>query len=129
MQCRVTQLSNKSGLLIVFDQLVEAEQDAEAYCPVVGLQIEANLVHDGRPLPRVVVLDHVVDAGCQLYSDQVKSADKKRVDLEKSHLDSGQHMSAVLPDALGGVDDGLHDVVSDKLPVLVRNVIDRRLGA
>lgn len=38
-------------------------------------------------------------------------------------------MSAVLPDALGGVDDGLHDAVSDKLPVLVRNVIDRRLGA
>lgn len=74
MQCRMTQLSNKSDLLIVFDQLVEAEQDAEAYCPVVRLQIEANLVHNGRPLPRVVMLDHMVDAGCQLYSDEVKSA-------------------------------------------------------
>lgn len=66
----------KQVLLIVFDQLVEAEQDAEPSCTVVGLEIEANLVHDGRPLPRVVMLDHMVDAGCQLYSDKFKSADK-----------------------------------------------------
>lgn len=35
----------------------------------------------------------------------------------------------MLPDALGRVDDGLHDVVSDELPVLVGNVIDRCLCA
>lgn len=65
-----------SHLLIVFDELVEAEQDAEPSCAVVGLQIEANLVHDGRPLPRVVMLDHMMDAGCQLYPDKFKRAVK-----------------------------------------------------
>lgn len=34
-----------------------------------------------------------------------------------------------LPDALRRVDDGLHDVVSDELPVLLRDVLDRGLCA
>ena len=34
-----------------------------------------------------------------------------------------------LPDALGGVDDGLHYAVSNELPVLLRDVIDRCLRA
>lgn len=32
-----------------------------------------------------------------------------------------------LPDALGGVNDGLHYVISNELPVLIRDVIDKRL--
>lgn len=72
MQYQATKFKNMSNLLIVFDQLVEAEQDAEPSCTVVGLQIEANLVHNSCPLPRVVMLDHMVDAGCQLYPDKFK---------------------------------------------------------
>lgn len=37
--------------------------------------------------------------------------------------------AAWLPDALGGVDDGLHYVVSNELPVLLGDVIDRSLCA
>lgn len=76
MQGWAAPFPKKSDLLIVFDQLVEAEQDAEPSRAVVRLQIEANLVHDGGPLPRVVMLDHMVDAGCQLYPDRFKSAGK-----------------------------------------------------
>lgn len=75
------------------------------------------------------MLDHMVDAGCQLYPDEFKMCRSRLVDLEKSHLDSGQHFAALLPDAFGGVDDGLNDVVSDKLPVLIGNVLDGRLCA
>lgn len=69
--------------------------------------------------------------GCRLSTVPwwVQKCRSRLVDLEKSHLDSGQHFAALLPDAFGGVDDGLHDVVSDKLPVLVGNVLDGRLCA
>lgn len=53
-------------LLVVFDKLVKAEQDAQPSCTVVWLQVEADLIHDGRPLAGVVMLDHVVDTCCQL---------------------------------------------------------------
>lgn len=44
-----------------------------------------------------------------------------------SSFDSTQPAGCVwLPDALGGVDDGLHYVVSDEQPVLVGDVIDSR---
>ena len=46
--------------------------------------------------------------------------------MAQSHMVSVEHTS--LPDALWGVDDGLHDVVSDELPVLLRDVVDGRLG-
>lgn len=71
-----TQRSYEVDLLIVFHELVKAEQDAEPPCSVVGLQIEANLVHDGGPLARVVMLDHVMDAGGQLYPEEFKRAVK-----------------------------------------------------
>lgn len=61
-----------SDSLIVLDQLIEAEQDAQPPCTVVRLQIEAYLVHDGRPFARIVVLDHVVDASCQLDPEELK---------------------------------------------------------
>lgn len=63
-----------SDLLVVFDKLVKAEQDAQPPCTVVWLQVEANLVHDGRPLARVVMLDHVVDTCRQLHPDEFKRA-------------------------------------------------------
>lgn len=68
-----------SDSLIVFDKLVKAEQDAQPSCTVVWLQVEANLVHDGRPLARVVMLDHVVDTRCQLDPDEFKKKKKRAV--------------------------------------------------
>lgn len=58
-------------LLVVLHQLVEAEQDAQPTGGVVGLQVEADLVHDGRPLVGVIVFDHVVDAGGELHSESM----------------------------------------------------------
>lgn len=67
------QAQNKHlDLLVVFDKLVEAEQYAQPSCAVVWLQVEADLVHDGRPLAWVVLLDHVVDACCQLDPADIK---------------------------------------------------------
>lgn len=71
------------------------------------------------------MLDHMVDAGCQLYPDKFKRA-VCDWQIWKSPV-STNTQAALLPDALWGVDDGLHDVVPDELPVLVGNVIDRRL--
>ena len=62
----------RNVVLVVFDKLVKAEQDAQPPCTVVWLQVEADLVHDGRPLAGVVVLDHVVDTCCQLDPDEFK---------------------------------------------------------
>lgn len=61
-------------LLVVFDKLVKAEQDAQPPCTVVWLQVEANFVHDGRPLAGVVMLDHVVDTCRQLDPEEFKRA-------------------------------------------------------
>ncbi len=68
-----------SNLLIVFDKLVKAEQDAQPSCTVVWLHVEADLVYDGRPLGGVVVLDHVVDTCGQLDPDKFKRAVIDRV--------------------------------------------------
>lgn len=61
-----------SDLLIVFDKLVKAEQDAQPSGTVVWLQVEAYLVDNGRPLAGVIMLDHMVDACCQLDPDTFK---------------------------------------------------------
>lgn len=66
--------TENSDSLIVFDKLVKAEQDAQPSCTVVWLQVETDLVHDGRPLAGVVMLDHVVDTCCQLDPDKFKRA-------------------------------------------------------
>lgn len=58
--------------LVVFDELVEAEQDAQPACAVVWLQVEADLVYDGRPLAGVVLFDHVVDTCRQLDPGKVQ---------------------------------------------------------
>ena len=62
----------RTDVLIVFDKLVKAEQNSKPSCTVVWLQVEANLVHDGRPLAGVVMLDHVMDTCCQLDPDKFK---------------------------------------------------------
>lgn len=49
-------------LLVVFDELVEAEQDAQPPGDLVRLQVEDDLFHEVRPLVGVVLLDHVMDA-------------------------------------------------------------------
>lgn len=64
-------------LLVILHQLVEAQKDAQPVCTVVRLQVEANLVHDSRPSTGVVVLDHVVNASCELHSLKVR---KKRLE-------------------------------------------------
>lgn len=74
------------------------------------------------------MLDHVMDAGCQLYPGEFKRA-VKDWQTWKTPISIQPTLGRLLPDALGGVDDGLHDAVSDELPVLVRNVIDGRLCA
>lgn len=70
------------------------------------------------------MLDHVMDAGCQLYPDEFKRAVKRLANLENPPISAQPTLGRMLPDALGRVDDGLHDAVSDELPVLVRNVVD-----
>lgn len=56
----------ESHILVVFDQLVEAEQDAQPAADLVRLQVEDDLLHDVGPLVGVVLLDHVMDARRQL---------------------------------------------------------------
>lgn len=69
------------------------------------------------------MLDHVVDACCQLDPEKSKRSIINWVISEA--LPTWLSQQAIwLPDALRGVDDGLHNVVSNELPVLVRDVID-----
>lgn len=70
---KCTLYTENIDLLIVFNQLVKAKQDAKPSCTVVWLQIEANLIHDGRPLAGIVMLDHVVDTCGQLDPEKFKS--------------------------------------------------------
>lgn len=119
-------------LLIVLDELVKAEQDAQPSRSVVRLQVEADLVHDRRPLARVVMLDHVVDTCGQLNSDKFKSTLVTFLLSICRHQKRGWVVVGVcvpLPDALWGVDDRLHYVVSNKEPVVIRDVIDGSLCA
>lgn len=136
---KTKQKQKKNNSLIVLNQLVETEQDAEPPCTVVWLQIEAYLVHNGCPLARIVMLDHVVDACCQLDPEEFRAKGEKNNDERPSKV-GGQISRArlalssywgklALPDAVGWVDDGLHYVVSNELPVFLRDVIDGCLGA
>lgn len=64
-------------LLVILHQLVEAQQDAQPACTVVRLQVKADLVHDSCPSTGVVMLDHVVNASCELHSVKVSNKKKK----------------------------------------------------
>lgn len=86
------------------------------------------------------MLDHVVDTCRQLDPDEFKKAVSDwmiqteratggNMDGQQNLLSSSCRQSAPLPDAFRGVDDGLHYAVSNELPVLLRDVIDRRLCA
>lgn len=44
-------------LLVCFDQLVESKQAAVPATAALGLQVHADLVHDGSPAAREVVSD------------------------------------------------------------------------
>lgn len=112
-------------LLVILHQLVEAQKDAQPVRTVVRLQVEADLVHDSRPSTGVVVLDHVVNASCELHSLKVR---KKRLEQKVIRLPLPCTCGCVLPDALWGLDDGLHYVVSNELPVLFRDVTGRRFS-
>lgn len=59
-------------LLVILDQLVEAQQDAQPAASVIRLQVKADLVHNSRPSSRVVMLDHMVNASCELHSMKVR---------------------------------------------------------
>lgn len=110
-------------LLVILDQLVEAQQDAQPAATVIRLQVKADLVHDSRPSSRVVVLDHVVNARCELHS--MKARMKCKVIKESDPSFALCTCTGVLPDALWGLNDGLHYVVSNELPVLFWDVTCR----
>ncbi len=63
-------------LLVILDQLVEAQQDAQPAATVIRLQVKADLVHNSCPSSRVVMLDHVVNASCELHSIKVRRKEK-----------------------------------------------------
>ncbi len=64
-------------LLVILDQLVEAQQDAQPAATVIRLQVKADLIHNSCPSSRVVMLDHVVNASCELHSMKVRRKDYK----------------------------------------------------
>lgn len=64
-------------LLVILDQLVEAQQDAQPATTVIRLQVKADLVHNSCPSNRVVMLDHVVNTSCELHSIKVRRKDYK----------------------------------------------------
>lgn len=76
-------MSQAGLLLIVLDQLVEAEQDTQPTGAVVRLQVVADLVHDGRPLAGVVVLDHVMNARRELYPEQNTVSEESTLGVTK----------------------------------------------
>lgn len=119
-------------VLVVFDELVEAEQDAQPAADLVRLQVEDDLFHDARPLVGVVLLDHVMDARRQLDPASIKG--RGRLGLQGGREDPSivlgdDGRSVWLPDALRRVDDGLHDVFPDDHPVLLRDGVNEFLRA
>lgn len=115
-------------VLVVFDELVEAEQDAQPAADLVRLQVEDDLLHDVGPLVGVVLLDHVVDARCQLDPASVKRVGRLfRTGGGGLGGSFGVVRPVWLPDALRRVDDGLHDVFSDDHPVLLRDGVNELL--
>lgn len=82
------------------------------------------------------MLDHVVNTCCQLDPEKFNRRLSGWVtECKSDKLSSAPPLALLiqwglwLPDALGGVDDGLHYVVSNELPVLLGDVINRRLCA
>ena len=55
--------------LEMFDELVETQQCTRPRVVLVGLEVVENLLGDGRPLGRVVVLYDVTDADGKLHPD------------------------------------------------------------
>lgn len=114
-------------LLVILDQLVEAQQDAQPATTVIRLQVKADLVHNSCPSNRVVMLDHVVNTSCELHSIKVRRKDYK---WKWSFIPPTMcTCTAVLPEAFWGLDDGLHYVVSNELPVLFWDVTGRPFSA
>ena len=61
-------------VLVVFDQLIQAEQAAEPAAGVGILKVDGDLVNDLGPAAREIMLDDLADTHRQLDPDDVRGA-------------------------------------------------------